>query len=90
MLQASIAGTERLIRAANLACYAVVILALGGTIGYALRIRLARPPAVPLAEDLLVLVLTGLVLVWYRQSQTHALKKYRLLSQTFDSEDELQ
>jgi hypothetical protein len=90
MLQASIARTERPIRAADLACYAVVILAVGGTIGYALRIRLGRPPAVPMAEDLLVLVVAGLVLVWYRRSQTHALKKYRHLSQAFDSEDQPQ
>lgn len=88
MLQGSIAGTERLIRAADLACYAVVILALGGTIGYALRVRLGRPPAVPLVEDLLVWVLAGLVLVWYRRSQTHALRKYRHLCQAFDSGDQ--
>lgn len=83
MLQASIARTERLIRAADLACYAVMILAFGGTVGYALRVRLGHPPAGPLAQDLLILVLAGLALVWYRRNHACALKKYRYLSQVF-------
>ena len=87
-LHASIARTERLIRAADLACYAVMILALGGTVGYAIRIRLASPAAVPLAEDLLALAVAGLVLVWYRRSQAHALRIYRHLNQVFGSGDE--
>lgn len=87
MLQASIARTERLIRAADLACYAVMILAFGGTLGYALRVGLGHPPAVPLAEDLLILTLAGLVLVWYRRSEARALRRYSHLSQAFRSED---
>lgn len=89
-LQASIVGIERLIRAADMACYAVVILAFGGTVGYAIRMRLARPPAVPLPEDLLALAVAGLALFWYRRSQAHALRKYRHLSQAFGKGDELQ
>jgi hypothetical protein len=89
MLGVSVARTERLIRAADLTCYAVVILALGGTVGYALRIRFARPPAMSPIEDLLALALAGLALVWYRRSQAHALRKYRHLSQVFGSEDQL-
>src|ERR1700736_2094169 len=65
MLGVSVARTERLIRAADLTCYAVVILALGGTVGYVLRIRFARPPAMSPIEDLLALALAGLALVWY-------------------------
>lgn len=90
MLLASIAKTERLIRAADLACYAVAMLALGGTAGYALRVRLGHPPALPLAEDLLMSVLAGLLLIWYRRSQTHSLRKYRHLSQVFGTGDEPQ
>lgn len=89
-LQASIVGIERLIRAADMACYAMVILAFGGTVGYAIRMHLARPPAVPLAEDLLALAVAGLVLGWYRRSQVHTLRKYRHLSQAFDGGDGLQ
>lgn len=90
MLGVSVARTERLIRAADLTCYAVAILALGGTVGYALRIRHARPPAVSPIEDLLALALAGLALVWYRRSQAQALRKYRHLRRVFGSQDELQ
>lgn len=90
MLQASITGTERLIRAADLACYSLVILAVGGMVGYALRIRVGRPPSISLVEDLLVLSLAGLALVWFRSSQARALRKYQHVRQVFDSGDELQ
>lgn len=89
MLKVSIARTERLVSAADLAFCAVVILALGGMAGYALRTRLARAPAVSPVEDLLALALVGLALVWYRLSQAHTLRKYRHLSQVFGSGDEL-
>ncbi|MGH9640780.1 MAG: hypothetical protein ACRD3Y_12015, partial [Bryobacteraceae bacterium] len=46
MLRVSITRTERLIRATDLACYSLAILAVGGMIGYALRIEFGRPPAV--------------------------------------------
>lgn len=90
MLQASITRTERLIRAADLACYSLVILAVGGMVGYALRIRLDRPPSVSPIEDLLVLSLAGLALVWFRSSQARDLRKYQHIRQVFDSGDELQ
>jgi hypothetical protein len=90
MLQVSIAQIECLIRAADLGCYSVVILALGGTVGYALRVRLGRPPAMSPAEDLLALVIAGLTLVWYRRSQARSLRIYRHLSQAFGSSDRLQ
>lgn len=83
MLQVSIARTERLIRAADLGCYSLVILALGGTVGYVLRVRLGRPPAVSPVENLLALAIVGLALLWYRRTQAFALRKYRHLSQVF-------
>jgi hypothetical protein len=89
MLQGSITRTERLIRATNLACYSLVILAVGGMIGYALRIRLSRPPAVSPVEDLLVLSLAGLALIWFRWSQARALRRYQHIMRVFDSGDEL-
>ena len=87
-LQLCIAWTQGLVRAADLGCCALMVLALGGTIGYALRIRLDRPPAVPLIEDLLALGIVGLALLWYRHSQAHELRRYRHLRQVFDSADE--
>jgi hypothetical protein len=90
MLQVSITRTERLIRAADLACYSLVILAVGGMVGYALRIRLGRPPSISPVEGLLVLSLAGLALVWFRSSQARALRKYQHVRQVFDSGDELQ
>jgi len=79
MLQVSTARTERLVRAADLACYSLVIVALGGLAGYVLRMRLARPPAVSPVEDLLALAIVGLALLWYRQTQVFALRRYRHL-----------
>lgn len=90
MLQVLSARTERLIRAADLGCYSMVIVALGGTVGYTLRVRLGHPPAVPLAEDLLAVVVVGLTLVWYRRIQARALRRYRHLERAIGSEDELQ
>jgi len=90
MLQVSIARTERLIRAADLGCYSLVILAFGGMVGYMLRMRLGRPPAVSPVEDLLALAIAGLALLWYRRTQANALKKYRHLSQVFGSREELE
>jgi hypothetical protein len=89
MLQVAVARTERLIRAAELGCYSVVMLAIGGTIGYALRIRLGRPPVMPVVEDLLALAIAALALLWFRRSQAHALKKYRHLGKIFGSGGEL-
>jgi lambda repressor-like predicted transcriptional regulator len=85
MLQASIARTERLIAAADLGCYAVVILALGGMVGYALRIRFGRPAAMSPVEGLLAAAVVGLSLVWYRRSQAQTLRKLRHLDQVFGS-----
>ncbi|HTX23289.1 MAG TPA: hypothetical protein VMD03_01425 [Steroidobacteraceae bacterium] len=90
MLRSLQARTERLIRAADLACYAVVILAIGGTIGYALRIRLGHPAAVPLWKDFLAVAVVGLALVWSRCRQGRALRRYRHLEQAIGSGDELQ
>jgi len=90
MLQVSIARTKRVIRAADLGLYSVLFLALGGAIGYGLRIHFGRPPAMSLVEDLLALAIAGLALVWYRRSQASALRKYRHLSQVFCAGDELQ
>ena len=90
MLQVSIARSERLLRAAELCSYSVLILALGGTLGYALRIGVGRPPAMSPVEDLLALSIAGLALVWYRRGQASALRKYRHLSQVFSAEEEIQ
>lgn len=90
LLPPYLSRTERLIRVADLGCYSVVILALGGIVGYALRVRLGRPPALSPIEDLLALAIVGLALVWLRRSQAHTMRKYRNLSQVFGSRDELQ
>lgn len=89
MLQLSITRTERVIRATDLSCYAVVILIVGGFVGYALRVRLSRPPAVSPVEDLLILALVGLAFVWFRRSHARALRRYQHLRRVFDSGDEL-
>lgn len=83
MLQVSIIRTERLIRATDLACYSLVILAVGGMIGYAVRIRLSGAPAVSPVEDLLMLLLAGLVLIWIRLSQARALRRYEHIMRAF-------
>lgn len=90
MLQASITRTERLIRAADLACCSIVFLAVGGIIGYALRLHFSRPPSVSPAEDLLALAVAALALVWFRRSQAHALRKYQYVSRIFARGDEPQ
>jgi hypothetical protein len=87
VLQVSIARTQRLIRAADLSFYSMLILALGGTIGYGLRTRLGHPPAMSPVEDLLALATAGLALVWYRRTQAYALRKYRYLSHVFRAGD---
>jgi len=56
-------------------------------IGYALRIRLSRSPAVSPVEDLLVLALAGLALAWFRWGQARALGRYRHIGRVFDSEE---
>lgn len=88
MLQASITRTERLIRAADLACYSIAILAVGGMVGYALRLRFTQPPSISPVEDLLALSVVGLALVWFRRSQVRALRKYRHVGRIFDQGDE--
>jgi len=88
MLQASITRTERLIRAADLACCSIVILAVGGVTGYALRVSFSRPPSMSPVEDLLALSVAGLALVWFRQSQARALRKYRHVGRIFDQGNE--
>lgn len=85
MLQASITRAEHLIRAIDLACYSLVILAVGGMIGYALRIRLHRPPAVSPVEDLLVLCVAGLALIWFRWNQARTLTRHQHIMRAFDS-----
>jgi hypothetical protein len=88
MLEVSITRTERLIRAADLGCVAVLVLAVGGAVGYAIRVRLYRPPQVSPVEALLALALVGLALLWFRWSQARALTRYRHLRQAFGTADE--
>ncbi|HEY2686302.1 MAG TPA: hypothetical protein VGI93_22510 [Steroidobacteraceae bacterium] len=90
MLWVSTAHTERLIRAADLMCFAVAVLAIGGTVGYVIKTRFGSAPAASLIADFLALALAGLALVWYRQGQVRALGKFRRLSEAFGSESELQ
>jgi hypothetical protein len=89
MLQLSIARTERLVKAADLTCYSLAILVVGGLVGYALRIKLSRPPAISPVEDILILALAALSVIWFRQSQTRALRRYQHIRRAFDSGDEL-
>ena len=86
MLSVSITRTQRLIRVTELGCYTMAMAALGGTIGYVLRVRLGRPPAMPLIDDLLILVIAALALLWYRHSQTRTLRRYTYLHQSVSSE----
>lgn len=90
LLRFSITRSERLIRATDLVCYSLVILAVGGMIGYALRIRFGRPPAVSPVEDLLVLSVAGLALLWFRWSQARALRRYQHILKAFRLGDELE
>lgn len=87
MLRSSIARTERLIRAADLGCVALTVLAVGGFVGYAIRARLGRPPSMSPTEDLMAMAVAALGLVTYRWSQARALTKYRHLIAGFGSED---
>jgi hypothetical protein len=90
MVRFSITRTERLIRVTDLACYSLVILAVGGMIGYALRTRFGRPPAVSPVEDLLVLSVAGLALLWFRRSQARALRRHQHILKAFRSGDEIE
>lgn len=90
MLQISITRTKRLIKAADLTCYSIVILAIGGMIGYTLRQRFSRPPSMSPVEDLLALCIAALAIVWFRRSEAHVLRKYQHLSRIFDQGDEPQ
>ncbi len=90
LLRFLITRSERLIRATDLACYSLVILAVGGMIGFALRIRFGRPPAVSPVEDLLILSVAGLALLWFRWSQAWALRRHQHILKAFRSGDELE
>jgi hypothetical protein len=87
MLEVSTARTQRLIRAADLGCLALIILAVGGMAGYAIRVRLYRPPSMSPVENLLLLALAGLALVSFRWSQSRSLARRRHLSRVFASDD---
>lgn len=87
-LQLAIVRTERLLRATHLACYSLVILAAGGVVGYALRVRLGRPPSISPIEDLLAVSLAALGLVWFGWIQARALRRFRHVSRDFGSGDE--
>lgn len=89
MLRLSIARTERLIKAADLTCCSLVILLVGGLIGYALRIKLSRPPAISPVEDLLALAFAALSVIWFRRSQAGALRRQQHIRRAFDSGDDL-
>lgn len=89
MLQLAITRTERLIKAADLTCYSFFILMVGGLIGYAFRIKVSRPPAVSPIEDLLILALATISVIWFRRSQAHALRRYQHIGRAFDSANEL-
>ena len=88
MLIALIARTQRLVLAADLGCIALVLLAGGGAIGWALRTRVGHPPALSPLIDLLVLALAAIILLWFRWSQAGALVRYRALQQAFGSAEE--
>lgn len=86
-LELAIARAERLARAAGLGCVALAILALGGLAGYAVRVRLARPPRMSPVEDLLAVAVLAILLLWARAGQSRALRKYRCLAAAlFDDE----
>jgi hypothetical protein len=83
MTLAAAARTERLIRAADLGCLALVVLVVGGLLGYGLRLHSGRPPALPASSAVLALLVAGLVLVMYRRDQKRALAKFRHLTDVF-------
>jgi hypothetical protein len=86
MLQISIARTARLIKVADVGMCMVLVLAVGGTIGYVLRTRFGHPPAVTLAEDILLVAVVGLALAWYRRTEARALRRYKHLAEAFASD----
>jgi hypothetical protein len=88
MLQSSITRTERLVRAADLGCVSLAIIAVGGLAGYAIRTRLGRAPLMSPIEDLLALAVVVIGVLAYRWSQARALVKYRHLIQMFSSEND--
>jgi hypothetical protein len=78
---------ERVARAAALGCLGVVVLAVGGLVGYAIRVRLSHPPAMSPIEALLALAVLGLALLWIRQGQRRALADCWRLAQALELED---
>jgi hypothetical protein len=72
MLDHSGVRSERQARAAGFGVLAVALLAVGGLVGYAIRVRSGHSPAMSPLEPLLALALLGLVLLWVRQSQARA------------------
>lgn len=86
MLQLTIGHTARLIKVADIGIFMVLVVVVGGTIGYVLRTRLGHPPAVPLAEDILLVVVVGLALAWYRRTEARALRRYKHLAEAFASD----
>ena len=81
MLEQSMRRAQQQARAAGLGCLAVVVLAAGGLIGYAIRVRAGRPPAMSPIEALLALAVLALVLLWIRQGQARAARTCRHLAQ---------
>jgi len=81
MLELSMLRAERQAGAAGLGCLAVAALAAGGLIGYAVRARTGRPPAMSPVEALLALAVLGLVLLWIRQGQARAARTCRHLAE---------
>ncbi len=87
MLGRSGQRAERQARAAGLGIIAAAVLAVGGIIGYAIRVRFGRPPAMSPLEPLLALALLAVVLLWIRASQARASRACRHLSEALALEE---
>jgi hypothetical protein len=84
-LQFSIARTERMVRAVDLAIAAIAVIGVGGLVGYLVRARHGRPAFVSPIEDLLALAVLAMALLWFRSVQSRTLAVARRFGRIFDS-----
>lgn len=81
MLDLSRLRAERQARTAGLGVLATVVLAAGGLVGYAIRVRTGHAPAISPVEALLALAVLGVVLLWIRAGQSRTARSCRRLTE---------
>jgi hypothetical protein len=87
MLDRSGGRSQRQAQAAGFGVLAVALLAVGGLVGYAIRVRYGHPPAMSPLEPLLALALLAVALLWIRQSQARAARTCRRLAEDLALDD---